>query len=122
PTSDSVSPRLTKKVTSSTAFTRPTVFWRSPLRMGKYFLSPLTSRSTDFSEPASPALIVAAFLSLVEKAACLSSSADILQKRILGIATAGNERNATGMEGATLRPVEGMGNRPADGGKLQLRH
>ena len=33
-------------------FTWPTVLWRRPLRMGKYFLSPLTSRSTDLSAPA----------------------------------------------------------------------
>jgi hypothetical protein len=58
PTSESVSPRLTKNVTPSTAFTWPTVFWRSPLRMGKYFLSPLTSRSTNCSEPVMPVLMV----------------------------------------------------------------
>src|SRR5207344_1317800 len=62
PTSDSVSPRLTKKLTSSTAFTWPTVFWRSPLRMGKYFLSPLTSRSTDASGTALPVFTAAAVI------------------------------------------------------------
>src|SRR6185436_3623886 len=88
PTSDSVSPRLTKKLTSSTAFTMPTVFWRSPLRMGKYFLSPLTSRSTDSSGTTLPVLTAVACLSLVEKTTCLPSSADILQQRVFGVAAA----------------------------------
>src|SRR5215472_18815726 len=46
PTSDSVSPFLRKNVTSSTAFTTPTVFCNRPRRIGKYFLSPFTSRRT----------------------------------------------------------------------------
>src|SRR5437867_10083264 len=58
PTRDSVSPWLRKNVTSSTAFTRPTVFWRRPLRMGKYFFSPFTSRSTDLREPVKPFAIL----------------------------------------------------------------
>src|SRR6185295_15356687 len=111
PTSDSVSPRLTKKLTPSTAFTWPTVFWRSPLRMGKYFLSPLTSRSTESSEPACPVVTAAAFWSLVEKTACLSSPADIQQQRVLLVAPARHERNAPRMERAAFRPVERMGNR-----------
>src|SRR5208282_2854229 len=89
PTSDRVSPRLRKKVTSSTAFTWPTVFWRSPLRMGKYFLSPLTSRSTDFSEPAAPLIIVGRGWSLVEKTAHPSSFTNRQKQRVLGVAAAG---------------------------------
>src|ERR1700704_4569439 len=102
PTRDSVSPRCRENVTSSTAFTRPTVFWRSPLRMGKYFLSPLTSRSTDCSEPVLPVLMVVGFVSWVEKTAYLSSFADFLKNRVLGVAAAGDGRNATRMERATL--------------------
>src|ERR1019366_1062393 len=122
PTSDSVSPRLRKKVTSSTAFTWPMVFWRSPLRMRKYFLSPLTSRSTDFPEPALRFLIVVGFFSLVEKTACLSSFPDGQKERVLGVAAAGYKGSASGMEGATRRSVERVGNRPADGRKFHLRH
>src|SRR6266496_2055121 len=122
PTSDSVSPRLRKNVTSSTAFTLPTVLWRSPLRMGKYFLSPFTSRSTDLSESTLPSLIVARFVSLVEKTACLSSFADRHEKRLLRVAAAGCKGSAARMERATCRSVERMGNRPADRRKLYPRH
>src|SRR5208283_2534690 len=100
----------------------PTVFCRSPLRMGKYFLSPLTSRSTDFPERALPLLIVVRFWSLVEKATCLSSFPDRHQTRFLGVAAAGFKESAAGMERATRRSVERVGNRPADGRKLDLWH
>src|SRR5208282_1414485 len=122
PTSDRVSPRLRKKVTSSTAFTWPTVFWRSPFRMGKYFLSPLTSRSADFSEPAVPFFIVVRCGSLVEKTAHLSSIPSRQKQRVLGVAAAGYGGNAAGMERATRRPVERVRNRPADGRELQPWH
>src|ERR1700730_7803713 len=60
--------------------------------------------------------------SLVEKAAYFSTLADSLKKRDLGVAASGNGGHATRMEGATRWPVEGMGDRPADGRKLQPRH
>ncbi len=44
PTSESVSPRRSSKLTSSTARTCPTSRRRSPRRIGKYFRSPRTSR------------------------------------------------------------------------------
>src|SRR5450631_50632 len=122
PTRDSVSPRFTTKLTPSTAFTWPTVFWSRPLRIGKYFLSPLTSRSTDLAGAAKPFVILVRLSSLVEKTAYLSSLADSLKLWNLGVAAAGNGGNATGMEGTTGRPVERMGHRPADGRKLQPRH
>ena len=43
PTSPSVSPSFTSKLTSSTACTRPTSRCRSPFRIGKYFLTWRTS-------------------------------------------------------------------------------
>src|SRR5581483_2496157 len=47
PTRPSVSPRLTKKLTSSTALTLATVRWtRIPFVIGKYFLRFLTSSRT----------------------------------------------------------------------------
>jgi ABC-type oligopeptide transport system ATPase subunit len=52
PTSDSVSPRRRKNETSSTALTWPTVFCSRPRRIGKYFLSPLTSRSSGLAAAA----------------------------------------------------------------------
>src|SRR5208282_1151641 len=122
PTSDSVCPRLRKKVTSSTAFTWPTVFCRKPLRMGKYFLSPLTSRSTGLPGPALLLLIAVRVLSLVEKATCLPSFADRHKQRLPGVAAAGHKVSASGVEGATRRSIERMGNRPADGRKLDLGH
>src|SRR6185369_11823995 len=120
PTRDSVSPWFRKKVKSSTAFTRPTVFCRSPLRMGKYFLSPLTSRSTDL--PARAVVILVCPSSLVEKATHSSTLADVLKNRDLLVAAAGDGRNAPGMERATGGPIERVRNRPADRGELQPRH
>src|SRR5688572_15496683 len=46
PTTPSVSPRLTQKLTPSTALTWPTVLLNRPLLIGKYFFSPLTCSST----------------------------------------------------------------------------
>src|SRR6185312_13045401 len=120
PTSDSVSPWFRKKLTSSTAFTRPTVFCRRPLRIGKYFFSPLTSSSTDLREAA--LVILVRVRSLVEKATDSSTVAELLKPRDVLVAAAGNRCHATRMERAAGGPVERVRNRSADGRKPQPGH
>src|SRR6476660_6763229 len=88
--------------------------------MGKYFLSPLTSRSTDLPVPALVILVRPS--SLVEKATHSSSLADILKNRDLLVAASGDGESAARMKRATGGPVERVGNRPADGCELQPRH
>ena len=91
PTSDSVSPWLRKNVTSSTAFTWPTIFCSKPRRIGKYFFSPLTSRSTLAVRAVTFDAVTSAHV-FVQEAARLWPSPTAARGRLGGVAAAGHER------------------------------
>src|SRR5512139_468797 len=112
PTSDSVSPSLRKKVTSSTALTWPTSFCSRPRRIGKYFFSPFTSRSTGLAAPV-PAWVTRR-PSLVEEAADPAPRPGILERGLVAVAAPGLERGAARMERAAGRAVERVRDRPGD--------
>ena len=92
--------------------------WRTPRRMGKYFRSPLRRGARSFRTSRSSLSFRVLITGERKQLTCLPAPTGWSSGSLVSQRPAMNEAQA-GMEGTARRPVEWVGDRPADGRQLQ---